>query len=195
MSSDARSVGLVKFRDPYPFGVDPSWRGSRSELPFLNSLKMKMSILLGVAQMNLGIIISYFNARFFGSSIDIKYFFIFLFLFFCLSFLSLAPTSLLIADQLLKGRRKRFDSCILLLGTSLCRSWSFLTVCLGIFHFLLSSSGALALKQTSIMWWFICFLVPLMILVKINCSGVKDHFRHNLNSFLCYCYVYLIIYG
>ncbi|KAI7983423.1 V-type proton ATPase subunit a1 [Camellia lanceoleosa] len=48
--------------DPYPFGVDPSWRGSRTELPFLNSLKMKMSILLGVFQMNLGIIISYFNA-------------------------------------------------------------------------------------------------------------------------------------
>ncbi|KAL5581175.1 hypothetical protein UlMin_013617 [Ulmus minor] len=74
--SDAHSVGLVKFRDPYPFGVDPSWRGSRSELPFLNSLKMKMSILLGVAQMNLGIIISYFNARFFASSIDIRYQFV-----------------------------------------------------------------------------------------------------------------------
>ncbi|XP_016500848.2 V-type proton ATPase subunit a1 isoform X1 [Nicotiana tabacum] len=74
--SDARTVGLVKYNDPYPFGVDPSWRGSRSELPFLNSLKMKMSILLGVAQMNLGIILSYFNARFFSSSIDIKYQFI-----------------------------------------------------------------------------------------------------------------------
>ncbi|PKI52015.1 hypothetical protein CRG98_027667 [Punica granatum] len=74
--SDARTVGLVKYRDPYPFGVDPSWRGSRSELPFLNSLKMKMSILLGVAQMNLGILISYFNARFFGSSLDIRYQFI-----------------------------------------------------------------------------------------------------------------------
>ncbi|KAL0537716.1 hypothetical protein IC582_026701 [Cucumis melo] len=74
--SDAHTVGLVKFRDPYPFGVDPSWRGSRSELPFLNSLKMKMSILLGIAQMNLGIILSYFNARFTGSSIDIRYQFV-----------------------------------------------------------------------------------------------------------------------
>ncbi|XP_015079823.1 V-type proton ATPase subunit a1-like [Solanum pennellii] len=74
--SDAQTVGLIKYKDPYPFGVDPSWRGSRSELPFLNSLKMKMSILLGVAQMNLGIILSYFNARFFSSSIDIKYQFI-----------------------------------------------------------------------------------------------------------------------
>ncbi|KAK4408540.1 V-type proton ATPase subunit a1 [Sesamum angolense] len=73
---DARTVGLVKYRDTYPFGVDPSWRGSRSELPFLNSLKMKMSILFGVAQMNLGIILSYFNARYFSSSLDIKYQFV-----------------------------------------------------------------------------------------------------------------------
>ncbi|CAL1406027.1 unnamed protein product [Linum trigynum] len=71
--SDAHTVGLVKFRDPYPFGVDPSWRGSRSELPFLNSLKMKMSILLGITHMNLGILMSYFNARFFRSSLDIRY--------------------------------------------------------------------------------------------------------------------------
>ncbi|KAJ0084266.1 hypothetical protein Patl1_30782 [Pistacia atlantica] len=74
--SDAHSAGLVKYRDPYPFGIDPSWRGSRSELPFLNSLKMKMSILLGVAQMNLGIILSYFDAHFFRSSLDIRYQFV-----------------------------------------------------------------------------------------------------------------------
>ncbi|GAV71361.1 V_ATPase_I domain-containing protein [Cephalotus follicularis] len=74
--SDAHTAGLIKFRDPYPFGVDPSWRGSRSELPFLNSLKMKMSILLGITQMNLGIILSYFNARFFKSSLDIRYQFV-----------------------------------------------------------------------------------------------------------------------
>ncbi|KAG9139092.1 hypothetical protein Leryth_020775 [Lithospermum erythrorhizon] len=74
--SDAHTAGLIKYRGPYPFGVDPSWRGSRTELPFLNSLKMKMSILLGVVQMNLGIVLSYFNARFFSSSIDIKYQFV-----------------------------------------------------------------------------------------------------------------------
>ncbi|KAL8516107.1 hypothetical protein ACS0TY_014691 [Phlomoides rotata] len=74
--SDARTVGLIKARDTYPFGVDPSWRGSRSELPFLNSLKMKMSILLGISQMNLGILLSYFNARFFNNSLDIKYQFV-----------------------------------------------------------------------------------------------------------------------
>ena len=70
--SNADKVGLIKYQDPYPFGVDPSWRGSRTELPFLNSLKMKMSILFGVTQMNLGIVLSYFNARFFSSSLDIR---------------------------------------------------------------------------------------------------------------------------
>ncbi|KAB2614848.1 vacuolar proton ATPase a1-like [Pyrus ussuriensis x Pyrus communis] len=74
--SEVYTIGLIKYRDPYPFGVDPSWRGSRSELPFLNSLKMKMSILLGVVQMNLGILLSYFNARFFSSSLDIRYQFV-----------------------------------------------------------------------------------------------------------------------
>ncbi|XP_027356155.1 V-type proton ATPase subunit a3-like isoform X2 [Abrus precatorius] len=73
---DATTVGLVKVRRTYPFGVDPVWHGTRSELPFLNSLKMKMSILLGVAQMNLGIIMSYCNARFFGSGVNIWFQFI-----------------------------------------------------------------------------------------------------------------------
>lgn len=68
---DDSTVGLIKVRDTYPFGVDPKWHGSRSELPFLNSLKMKMSILLGVAQMNLGIVLSYYNAKFFGNNLNI----------------------------------------------------------------------------------------------------------------------------
>ena len=68
---DAYTPGLVKVRATYPFGLDPKWHGSRSELPFLNSMKMKMSILFGVAQMNLGIIMSYFNAKFFGDNINI----------------------------------------------------------------------------------------------------------------------------
>ncbi|KAI3953431.1 hypothetical protein MKW92_001188 [Papaver armeniacum] len=69
--SDTTTWGLIKVRNTYPFGVDPEWHGSRSELPFLNSLKMKMSILLGVAQMNLGIIMSYTNAKFFKNSVSI----------------------------------------------------------------------------------------------------------------------------
>ncbi|KAF5443885.1 hypothetical protein F2P56_036407 [Juglans regia] len=73
---DATTVGLIKAHPTYPFGVDPAWHGTRSELPFLNSLKMKMSILLGVAQMNLGIILSYCNAKFFENSVNIWFQFV-----------------------------------------------------------------------------------------------------------------------
>ncbi|CAH1442863.1 unnamed protein product [Lactuca virosa] len=73
---DATTIGMIKVRETYPFGVDPIWHGTRSELPFLNSLKMKMSILLGVAQMNLGIILSYYNAKFFKNDINIWYQFV-----------------------------------------------------------------------------------------------------------------------
>lgn len=68
----ATTTGVVKYTpEPYAFGVDPIWHGSRSELPFTNSLKMKMSILLGISQMNLGILLSYFNARYFRSALDV----------------------------------------------------------------------------------------------------------------------------
>ncbi|OAY37264.1 V-type proton ATPase subunit a3 [Manihot esculenta] len=73
---DATTDGLIKVGSTYPFGVDPVWHGTRSELPFLNSLKMKMSILLGVAQMNLGIILSYFNAVYFRNGLNIWFQFI-----------------------------------------------------------------------------------------------------------------------
>ena len=45
--------------------MDPVWRGTKTELPYLNSLKMKMSILIGVTHMNLGIIMSLFNNNYF----------------------------------------------------------------------------------------------------------------------------------
>jgi len=46
---------------PYPFGVDPIWHGTKTELTYLNSMKMKMSIVLGVIQMLLGITVSLWN--------------------------------------------------------------------------------------------------------------------------------------
>jgi V-type H+-transporting ATPase subunit a len=46
----------------YPIGVDPAWYMSYNELGFLNSLKMKISVILGVLQMSLGVCMKAANA-------------------------------------------------------------------------------------------------------------------------------------
>lgn len=61
---------------PYPFGLDPIWHGTRTELGFLNSLKMKMSILMGVVHMTLGIVMSLFNHLHFRDPLSLYYEFI-----------------------------------------------------------------------------------------------------------------------
>ena len=45
----------------YPVGLDPSWIGTFNELTFTNSLKMKLSIIIGVLHMLLGIFIRGIN--------------------------------------------------------------------------------------------------------------------------------------
>jgi V-type H+-transporting ATPase subunit a len=54
----------------YPVGIDPVWYMGRNELAFLNSLKMKLSVILGVLQMSLGICMKAFNAAYFKNKID-----------------------------------------------------------------------------------------------------------------------------
>eukprot|EP01101_Sappina_pedata_P012581 TRINITY_DN86_c0_g1_i1.p1 TRINITY_DN86_c0_g1~~TRINITY_DN86_c0_g1_i1.p1 ORF type:complete len:883 (-),score=426.82 TRINITY_DN86_c0_g1_i1:141-2546(-) len=63
-------------RAPYLMGVDPNWKNAENDLYFFNSLKMKMSIVLGVTQMMLGIILSLFNGIHFKKPYNIFFEFI-----------------------------------------------------------------------------------------------------------------------
>lgn len=56
---------------PYPFGIDPMWTIATNKLTFLNSYKMKLSILIGVIHMSFGICLSLVNARHFKRPIEI----------------------------------------------------------------------------------------------------------------------------
>jgi len=71
---------------PYPFGFDPIWKISKNSLAMFNSYKMKLSIVLGVTHMILGIFNSFWNAVHFRESIDILFVFIPQFLFMCAIF-------------------------------------------------------------------------------------------------------------
>ena len=50
----------------YPIGMDPKWYSSSNELTFMNSFKMKWSVIIGVIQMTLGIFLRGLNNLYFG---------------------------------------------------------------------------------------------------------------------------------
>lgn len=60
----------------YPVGVDPVWYLSKNELSYMNSLKMKLSVILGVGQMALGVFMKAMNSIYFKRWIDFIFEFI-----------------------------------------------------------------------------------------------------------------------
>ena len=69
----------LKRSDPecvHPFGIDPVWYRSTQEIQFMNSLKMKTSVILGVAQMSMGTFMKGFNAIYFKRPLDFIFEFI-----------------------------------------------------------------------------------------------------------------------
>jgi V-type H+-transporting ATPase subunit a len=60
----------------YPFGLDPKWKVATNELAFVNSFKMKMSVILGVSHMLLGIVMKGLNNVYFNNKIGFFFEFI-----------------------------------------------------------------------------------------------------------------------
>merc|ERR1712125_116160 len=57
-----KNDGSTAASGPYPFGLDWAWAGASNELLYVNSLKMKLSVPFGVAQMILGVLLRFSNA-------------------------------------------------------------------------------------------------------------------------------------
>lgn len=56
---------------PYPFGIDPAWDVANNQLLFVNSFKMKASVLFGVTQMLLGVGLKFANSIYFKNYTDL----------------------------------------------------------------------------------------------------------------------------
>ena len=67
----------------YPLGIDPIWGRSENNLVFVNSLKMKLSVIIAIIHMTLGVCCKAANALFFKKKLDFYFEFIpqFIFLF------------------------------------------------------------------------------------------------------------------
>lgn len=54
----------------YPFGLDPAWSISTNSLNYVNSLKMKISVIIAVIHMTVGVFVKASNAIHFKNKID-----------------------------------------------------------------------------------------------------------------------------
>ena len=60
----------------YPFGIDPIWYLSSNQLVYMNSFKMKTSVIFAVLQMSLGICMKALNAIKFNNKLELLHEFV-----------------------------------------------------------------------------------------------------------------------
>ena len=60
--AETDSCGYPGMDCVYPFGTDPAWYLSSNMLTFVNSIKMRMSVIIGVMHMSMGISVKGLNA-------------------------------------------------------------------------------------------------------------------------------------
>jgi len=60
----------------YPVGIDPAWYLGTTELTVLNSIKMKIAVIFGVAQMSIGVLLKGSNNFYFRQWLDFFFEFI-----------------------------------------------------------------------------------------------------------------------
>ena len=77
---------IKKDKCVYPIGIDPKWYAATNDLTFMNSFKMKWSVIIGVIQMTLGIILRGLNNLFFEDYLGFFFEFIPQITFMCLLF-------------------------------------------------------------------------------------------------------------
>ena len=66
-------------KDPgcvYPVGIDPVWYLATTELTMLNSIKMKIAVIFGAAQMSIGVMLKGGNNLYFRQWLDFFFEFI-----------------------------------------------------------------------------------------------------------------------
>ena len=86
IKKDGKKIPIRKNNCVYPIGIDPKWYSVSNELAFLNSFKMKMSVILGILQMILGLILKGINGIYFREYVDFLFEFIPQLVFMCLLF-------------------------------------------------------------------------------------------------------------
>ena len=76
LNDKTKTVAIKKNNCVYPIGIDPKWYASTNDLSFMNSFKMKWSVIVGVIQMTLGIVLRGLNNLYFQDYIGFCFEFI-----------------------------------------------------------------------------------------------------------------------